>query len=102
MSGNTPADIANRKVEKINIIVTVDKPDPMPMMLHEEVGTGTQGNKKISVNRSISGSLLMVTIDDRGYVIDVGNIVQGLLKYEDWKADPKGERQSDMWPEEKQ
>lgn len=80
-------NIDNRKVEKINIIVTVDKPDPFPMMLHEEVGTGTQGDKKISVNRNISGSLLLITIAEgektNGYVVDVGNIVQGLLKYED-------------------
>ncbi len=80
-------NIENRKVEKINIIVTVDKPDPFPMMLHEEVGTGTQGDKKISVNRNISGSLLLITIAEgektNGYVVDVGNIVQGLLKYED-------------------
>ena len=87
MKGNTQADINNRKVEKINIIVTVDKPDPFPMMLHEEIGTGKQGKKEISVNRNISGSLLLISITEgektNGYVVDVGNIVQGLLKYED-------------------
>lgn len=76
-----------RTVEKIQITITVDKPNPMPMILHEEVGTGTQGDKKISVNRNISGSLLLITIAEgektNGYVVDVGNIVQGLLKYED-------------------
>lgn len=76
-------NIENRKVEKIQIQVTVDIPDPYPMMLHEEVGTGKQGDKKISVNRSISGNLLMITINDNGYVVDVGEIVKGLLAHED-------------------
>jgi len=82
MSGNTQKDIENRTVEKIEIKVTVDKPNPFPMMLHEEVGTGTEGDKKISVNRNISGSLLLISIDDTGYVVDVGEIVKGLLTHE--------------------
>lgn len=86
MSGNTLKDIKNRKVEKIQIQVTIDKPDPMPMMLHEEVGTGSQGNKTISVNRNISGSLLLIYINDNGYVVDVSEIVKGLLEHEE-KAD---------------
>lgn len=82
-------NIDNRKVEKIQITVTVDVPDPYPMMLHEEVGTGKQGDKVISVNRNINGNLLLISIgkesdeNKRGYVIDVGEIVKGLLAHED-------------------
>jgi hypothetical protein len=75
-----------RTVEKIQITITVDKPNPMPMVLHEEVGTGTAGNKKITVSRNMSGNLLMVDIDDNGYVVDVGEIVKGLLAHEEQKA----------------
>ena len=71
-----------RTVEKIQITITVDKPNPMPMVLHEEVGTGTEGGKKITVSRNMSGNLLMVDIDDNGYVVDVGEIVKGLLAHE--------------------
>lgn len=71
-----------RTVEKIQITITVDKPNPMPMILHEEVGTGTEGDKKITVTRNLSGNLLMVDIDDNGYVVDVGEIVKGLLAHE--------------------
>lgn len=71
-----------RTVEKIQITITVDKPNPMPMILHEEVGTGTEGDKKITVTRNLSGNLLLVDIDDNGYVVDVGEIVKGLLAHE--------------------
>lgn len=88
MKGNTQEDINNRTVEKIEIKVTVDKPNPYPMMLHEEIGTGKQGDKTISVNRNISGSLLLISITDadektNGYVVDVSEIVKGLLAHEE-------------------
>lgn len=82
-------NIDNRTVEKIQIQVTVDIPDPYPMMLHEEVGTGKQGDKVISVNRNMNGNLLLISIgketdeNKRGYVVDVSEIVKGLLEHED-------------------
>lgn len=89
--GNTQADIDNRKVEKIEIKVTVDKPDPYPMMLHEEIGTGKQGTKEISVNRNMTGSLLLISITEgektNGYVVDVSQIVKGLLAHEERTSD---------------
>lgn len=83
---NTQKDIENRKVEKIDITITIDKPDPYPMMLHEEVGTGKQGDTEISVNRNISGNLLLISTTTNGktngYVVDVSNIVKGILAHE--------------------
>jgi hypothetical protein len=76
-------NIENRKVEKIQVTITVDKPDPMPMMLHEQVGSGKSGDKKISVDRNMNGNLLLINIDDNGYVVDVGEIVKGLLAHEE-------------------
>jgi hypothetical protein len=108
MKGNTTKDISRRKIEKIKIIVQADIPDPFPMMPSEEIriGTGNEQGKNISVNRNQTGTLLLISVTDegqeigRGYVVDVGQIVQGILAYENWKADPKGERASDMWPEQ--
>lgn len=80
-------NIDNRKVEKIDITVTIDQPDPFPMMLHEEVGTGKQGDVEISVNRNIHGNLLLITTTrgdkTTGYVVDVSNIVKGILAHEE-------------------
>lgn len=83
MNANTPEQINNRKVEKIQITITVDKPDPMPFMMHEEVGTGKYGDKDVSVNRNISGNLLLISIGETGYVVDVQEIVKGLAQYDD-------------------
>lgn len=86
MKGNSVEDINNRKVEKIQITITVDKPDPMPFMMHEEVGTGKYGDKDVSVNRNISGNLLLISIGGTGYVVDVQEIVKGLATHEDGKS----------------
>lgn len=81
-----------RTVAKIDITVQVDVPDPFPMMLHEEVGKGTEGDKEISVNRNMSGSLLLISItkkgekDGNGYVVNVAEIVKGLLAHENGKS----------------
>ena len=78
-----------RTVAKIDITVSVDIPDPFPMMLHEEVGTGKQGDTEISVNRNISGNLLLISTTTNGktngYVVDVSNIVKGILAHENKK-----------------
>ena len=85
------SSIDKRKIEKINISVTIDKPTPMPLMLSEEVGKGTKGDKSIEVLRSVNGNLLMVhTITGpegqektNSYIVDVGKIVEGILAYEE-------------------
>lgn len=84
-------NIDNRKVEKIKIEITIDKPNPMPMMLHENVGTGREGDKEIVVDRSMNGSLMMIRTIVRpegeepsstGYVVQTSEIVKGILAHE--------------------
>lgn len=71
-----------RVVEKIDIIIKVDKPNPMPMMLHEHVGSGKNGVTDITVDRNMTGNLLLINIGKNGYVVDVSEIVKGLLAHE--------------------
>lgn len=89
---NTIDDINNRKVEKIKIEIEIDRPDPMPMMFHEQVGTGREGDKEIVVDRNMSGSLLMIRTITRpegeepkstGYVVEISQIVKGILAHEE-------------------
>ena len=86
-------NIDERVVKKIHIKVEVDVPVPYPMMIVEEVGKGRDGTKDITVDRNMSGNLLLVHIGKNGYVVNVQEIVKGLLAYEN-ERDP-----SDMWPE---
>lgn len=71
-----------RTVAKIDIIVKVDVPDPMPMMLTEHVGSGKNGVTDINVSRNMTGNLLLINIGKNGYVVDVSEIVKGLLEHE--------------------
>lgn len=64
------------------IPIKVVQREIMPMMLHEHVGEGTEGDKKINVDRNMNGSLLMISVDNRNYCVDVGDIVAGIIAYE--------------------
>lgn len=85
MKGNTQKDIENRTVEKIEIKVTIDKPNPMPMLNLTEIG---RDNRAV-VARNDRSTLIVVytqTNDQTtGYVVDVGQIVEGILKQEGQK-----------------
>jgi hypothetical protein len=63
--------------------IKVGQRDEMPIMLHEQVGTGTQGDREITVARNISGSLLLLAVGKSNYIVDVADIVQGLIDFED-------------------
>ena len=65
------------------VTIKVGERDQMPFMLHEEIGTGTQGDREITVARSVNSKLLFVALGKSNYIIDVGDIVQGLIEYED-------------------
>lgn len=65
------------------VTIKVGQRDQMPFMLHEEIGTGTQGDREITVARNVNGNLLLIALGKSNYIIDVGDIVQGLIDYED-------------------
>ena len=66
-----------------HVRIRVGERDQMPFMLHEEIGTGTQGGRDITVARNVNGNLLLIALGKSNYIVDVGDIVQGLIDYED-------------------
>lgn len=49
---------------------------------HEEVANGKFEGEDVVIDRNINGKLLMIMIGDRHYVVDVVDIVQGIIDFE--------------------
>ncbi len=86
MKGNTQDDINKRTVEKIQITITVDKPNPMPFMAAVDIAHGKWGEHDMKIARNESGKLFLVAIDDTGYVLDTREIVEALVKHQEQSA----------------
>jgi hypothetical protein len=76
-------NIDNRKVEKIQITITVDKPDPMPFVNAVDIAKGNWGEHDMHVTRSESGKLFMIGIDGVGYVVDTKEILRALVEHQE-------------------
>ena len=76
-------NIDNRTVEKIQITITIDKPEPMPFMPAVDIANGNWGKHDVKIARSESGKLFLVAVDDTGYVVDTREIVEAIIKHQE-------------------
>lgn len=67
------------------ISVKVGQREEMPLMLHENIANGKFGDTEVTVARNMSGRLLLIALGDNNYIVDMADIVQGLIEHEEGK-----------------